>query len=227
MVHEEPSGVTGIHERSPARASRGSAMTDREQVGTVWIDGRGAVIGRWEDDEPVLEEIESGVPPRRRAVGSVRRGPARPFGGGRVGGSGTKGQHVEEMRRFFADVAERVADLDAVEVSGRGPAHERFAAFLRQLSERGDQELEVTVRPLARRPSERQAAARIRKLVGKPLPRRMLGPYRRVDAERDASGRERATGREAFRNPRPRHLPEHEEIELQVRMMLADDEPAW
>jgi hypothetical protein len=201
-------------------------MTDPERTGLVWIDGRGAVIGRWQD-EPILEEIESGVPPRRRAVGSVRRGPARPFGGGRVSGSGTEGQHIEEMRHFLASVAERVADLESVEVSGRGPAHERFAALLRRLSESGDGELEVSVRSLSRRPSTRQMAARLRKLAGEPLPRRTQGPYRPTGPERDASGRERPPGREGLRNPRPRHLPERDHIEREVRMMLAEDEPAW
>jgi hypothetical protein len=201
-------------------------MTESEGIGTVWIDGRGAVIGRWEDDA-VFEEIESDVPPRRRAFGSVRRGPARPFGGGRVPGSGTERQHVEAKRRFFATVAERVADLDTVEVSGRGPAHEQFAGLLRQLNAGGDGELEVEVRPLSRRPSRRQMAARLRKLVGQPLPRRRSGPYRPEEPARDPSGRERPPSRKALRNPRRRHLPEREAIDLEVRMMLAEDEPDW
>lgn len=200
-------------------------MTDLERVGTVWIDARGAVIGRWED-EPVFEEIDSAVPPRRRAVGSVRRGPARPFGGGRVKGSGTEEKHVDEMRRFFASVSERVADLDAVEVSGRGPAHDQFAALLERLGERGDGELEVLTRPLSRRPSRRQMAARLRKLVGQPLPRLTKGPYRPVEPPRDASGRPSQPGREELRNPRRRHLPERKEIELEVEMMLAADDAA-
>jgi hypothetical protein len=197
-----------------------------EQIGTVWIDARGAVIGRWQD-EPVFEEIASDVPPKRRAVGSVRRGPARPRGGGRVAGTGTEGQHVEEMRHFFASVAERVADLDAVEVSGRGPVHERFAAVLERLSVSGDGRLDVSVRPLSRRPSQRQMAARLRKLVGEPLPRRTEGAYRPSEPGRDASGRPRRPRPEDVRNPRPRHLPERKAIELEVRMLLADDEPAW
>ena len=200
-------------------------MTDRDGRGIVWIDGRSAVIARWED-EPVFEAIDSGVAPKRRAVGSVRRGPARPFGGGRVPGAGTERQHVDEMRRFFAGVAERVADLESVEVSGRGPVHERFAALLTRLSKRGDGELEVIVRPLPRRPSQRQMAARLRTLAGEPLPRRTKGSYRPIEPERDASGRERLSGREGLRNPRPRHLPEREHIELEVQMMLAEDEPA-
>jgi hypothetical protein len=131
------------------------------------------------------------------------------------------------MRRFLADVAERVADLDAVEVSGRGPAPERLAAALEQLSAKGDGGLEVMTRPLSRRPTPRQRAARLRKLAGEPLPRRTKGPYRPEEPERDASGRPRSPGPERLRNPRPRHLPEHKEIELEIRMMLADDEPAW
>jgi hypothetical protein len=92
---------------------------DPEQAGLVWIDAQRAVIVRWED-EPVLDKLESGVPPKRRAVGSVRRGPARPHGGGRVGGHGTAGRHRELLGQFLGEVAERLADLDVVDVRAAG-----------------------------------------------------------------------------------------------------------
>ena len=197
-------------------------MNDDERIGTVWIDGDGAVIGRWEG-EPAFERIESGVPPRRRAVGSVRRGPARPAGGGRVGGHGTEDRHAETMRRFFATVADAVSDLDAIEVSGRGPIHERFATLLADLSKQGDGGLEVTVRPVARRPTPRQMAARLRSLAGEPLPRRTTGPYRPAEPARDPSGRKRPFTRDDLPNRRRRHLPERTAIDREVAMMLADD----
>jgi hypothetical protein len=193
----------------------------REDVGLVWVDGQRAVVARWRD-EPVLREIESGAPPRRRAVGSVRRGPARPQGGGRVGGHGTEGRHIEMTRRFFAEIADELADAESVEVVGRGQLHEQFADVLRHLAERGDGQPEVTTRRLSRRPSDAQMAARLRRLVGEELPRRTSGPYRPQPPSETASGRARDPGRAGFRNPRPRHLPEREAIDLEIEMMLAD-----
>lgn len=198
-------------------------MVDPERAGLVWIDQQRAVIVRW-DDEPVLERLESGVPPRRRAAGSVRRGPARPHGGGRVAGRGTEGRHLELTQRFFGEVAERLADLEVVEVSGRGQVHEQFAGMLQRLVASGDGEPEVTTRSLSRRPSDRQLAARLRKIVGEQLPRRGSGaPYRPLDPARDASGRVSAPSRADLRNPTPRHLPEREHIDHEIEMMLADD----
>ena len=197
-----------------------------DEVGVIWIDARHAAVVRW-DDEPVLEWIESGVPQRRKAVGAVRRGPARPYGGGRVGGHGTENRHLGEMRRYFSDVAEKVADLSHVEISGRGQAHQEFADLLQRLAEKANDGLTVSVRPLARRPSERQLAARLRQLAGRQLPRRTAGPYQPPPTDRDASGRVRRKTRDDLRNRRPRHLPEHGEIDLEVEMMLAGDHPVW
>ncbi|MGH2381623.1 MAG: hypothetical protein ACRDG7_10440 [Candidatus Limnocylindria bacterium] len=195
---------------------------DPEGAGLVWIDAQRAVIVRWEE-EPILDKLESGVPPKRRAVGSVRRGPARPHGGGRVPGHGTEGRHKELMGQYFGEVAERLADLDVVEVSGRGEVHEQFAELLQNLVQKGDGQPEVTTRRLSRRPSDRQMVARLRKMVGEQLPRRGSGPYRPLDPARDASGRMRAPSRADLRNPAPRHLPEREHIDLEIEMMLADD----
>jgi hypothetical protein len=200
---------------------------DPERAGLVWIDAQRAVIARWKSGDVVLENLESAVPPRRRAIGSVRRGPARPHGGGRVAGQGTEGRHLELIRRYFTDVAERVADLDVVEVIGRGQPHEQFAAVLRHLAALGDGEPAVTVRRLSRRPSERQMAARLRSMVGQELPRRRSGPYRPPEAAKAASGRIKAPSRDDLRNPTRRHLPEQREIELEVEMMLAGDDPVW
>lgn len=199
-------------------------MIDDQRIGTLWIDGDGAVIGRWEG-EPAFERIESGVTPRRRAVGSVRRGPARPAGGGRIGGPGTEDRHATDMRRFFATVADALRGLDVIEVGGRGPVHERFADLLANLSEQGDRGLQVTVRPAARRPTPRQMAARLRELAGEPLPRRTSGPYRPADPARDASGRERPFSRNDLPNRRRAHLPERKVIEHEVAMTLAEDLP--
>jgi hypothetical protein len=196
-----------------------------EEVGLIWIDARHAAVVTW-DGEPVVRWIDSDVPVRRKAAGSVRRGPARPAGGGRVGGHGTESRYLEELRRYLAEVAERVAGLELVEVSGRGPVHEQLADLLRRLSERTDDGLSVTVLSLARRPSEGQLAARLRKLADRELPRISNGPYRPVPVERTASGRVRTPTRDDLPNQKARHLPEREEIDQEVEMMLADDEGA-
>lgn len=203
-----------------------NASIPPEDVGLVWIDARHAAIVRWED-EPVIEWVESDVPARRKAVGSVRRGPARPAGGGRVGGHGTAGKHREAMNRYFTEVADRLADLDHVEVIGRGEPHEQFAALLARLTAMTPDPLSVTTQSLDRRPSERQLAARLRRLTGRQLPRRMSGPYRPEPPPRKASGRIRPPSREDLPIQKPRHLPEREEIDLEVEMMLAGDEPVW
>ncbi len=216
--------VSTIHE--PGRTPAGDSTRPPEDVGLVWIDAQRAVVVRW-DGEPVAEWIESGVPVRRKSVGSVRRGPARPSGGGRVGGHGTENRHLDRMRRYFSDVADKLADLEHVEVIGRGPAHGEFAALLNGLAEKSGNDLSVATESLSRRPTERQLAARLRRLSGRSLPRQTSGPYRPVPPPTLASGRARPKGRDDLRNQKPRHLPEREEIELEVEMMLADDHTTW
>lgn len=202
------------------------AAHDPEDVALVWIDGRNAVIVRW-DDEPVLEWIESGVPARRKAVGSVRRGPARPAGSGRVGGHGNVNRHRDRMRDFYSEVADKLADLKHVEVIGRGLPHQEFAELLTRLGQKTNDGLTVSTESLERRPSERQLAARLRRLTGTSLPRRAAGPYRPEPPATLASGRVKSPGREDLPKQKPRHLPERDEIDLEVEMMLADDEPPW
>jgi hypothetical protein len=199
---------------------------DPERVGLIWMDAERAMIARWRG-EPVVERVESGVPPKRPAVGSVRRGPGRPAGGGRVPGHGTEGRHLELSRRYLADLAGRLADLDVVEVAGRAMVHEQFAALLRRLAARGNGVVDVTTRRASRRPTERQLAARLREMLGAQHPRRTVGSYRWTGPQATAaSGRILPPDRGGRRNPKPRHLPERREIELEVEMMLADDAPA-
>jgi hypothetical protein len=197
--------------------------TAPEQVGVVWVDARRAVIARWGDDEPTLEHLESGVPQRHTAVGSVRRGPARPFGGGRVPGHGTEEAHERAHRAFLVTVAEKVEDLDEVHVLGRGRAHERLAELLARLASRQGADVTISTVPLSRRPSDRQLAARMRRLADAELPRRLVGRYRLPP-----QGPTTPTGRPlrpagGRRTLRPARLPEHQEIEQELEAMLADD----
>jgi hypothetical protein len=205
--------------RSPDVPPTGAAA-DSERIGLVWMDAERALIAYWRD-EPVVERIESGVPPKRTAVGSVRRGPARPASGSHRAAHRTEGRHVELMRRYLADLAERLADLDQVEVSGRGQPHARFAELLERLGAQAGGSLVVTTRSTARRPTEPQLIARLRKLADQELPRRTSGPYRDPLPDPEASRPARPAA--ARRNPRPRRLPERREIDLEVEMMLADE----
>jgi hypothetical protein len=194
---------------------------DPERIGLVWISTQRAVIVRW-DGEPVVEQIDSGVTPRRRAVGSVRRGPARPEGGGRVPGHGTKSKHDEELRRFLTDVSSRLAGLQAVEVAGRGTVPDRFAEYLRRLAGQRSEDIDVTTRALSRRPSEAQLTARLRRLADRELPRRRVGRYRLP-----AGGPTTPTGRPlrpaaGRRTLRPAPTPEWRDIDEQLESMLAE-----
>ena len=194
---------------------------DPELVGLVWIGAGRAVIARW-DDGPIVEHVESAVPPKRRGFGSVRRGPARPAGGGRVPGHGTEEKHEQEARRFFGDVVGRLAGLESGEVIGRGLHPERLADLLRHLAARRDLDTVVTTRTLSRRPSDNQLKARLRKLVGEELPRRRVGRYRLPEPEHTSStGRpiRPSGGRRTLRPPR---LAEQREIDEEVEAMLAD-----
>jgi hypothetical protein len=199
-----------------------------ERVGLAWIGTDQAVIVRWEG-EPVVEHIASGVTPRHRAVGSVRRGPARPAGGGRVPGHGTKDRHDDELRRFLEDVAPRLARLDVVEVAGRGGLPERFAELLRTQAGGARDGQAVTTRALSRRPSDAQLEARLRRLADRELPRRIVGRYRLPAPEPTSpTGRplRPAAGRRTLRPPR---LPESKEIAEEVELLHepdADEAPA-
>jgi len=208
---------------SDSMNSEAAAQLQPEQVGLVWVDARGAVVVRWGADEPAIEHIESGVPQRHRPAGSVRRGPARPFGGGRVAGHGTDDEHDQALRLFLVGLAEKLEDLDEVQVLGRGRAHERLAELLVRLGERRGADVSVSTVAFGRRPSDRQLAARLRRLVDEELPRRLVGRYRLPTQEpASATGRplRPAAGR---RTLRPARLPERKEIEEELAQMLADD----
>jgi hypothetical protein len=194
---------------------------DPERVAVIWVDGDGAILATWQD-EPIVERIASGVPPKRPPVGSVRRGPARPADGGRVPGHGTEGRHLDRMRAYLADLVMRAAAYSVVEIVGRGPVPDRLEASLRRLAEARNEPVAVSVRRAARRPTERQMVARLRSLTGQGLPRRSSGPYGGDEPPATA-----ASGKVLPPPPiggRPhRRLPERGEIDLEVELMLADD----
>jgi hypothetical protein len=192
-----------------------------ELVGLVWIGADRAVVVRW-NDEPIMEHVDGAVSPKRRGVGSVRRGPARPSGGGSVPGHGTEEKHEQELRRFLSDVVGRLDGLETVEVIGRGLHPERLADVVRHVADRRNADIVVTTRTLSRRPSDNQLKARLRKLVGTELPRRRVGRYRLPEPEHATpTGRplRPAAGRRTLRPPA---LSEQREIEREVEAMLAE-----
>jgi hypothetical protein len=194
---------------------------DPERIGLVWVGTDRAVVARW-TGEPTLEHLDGAVSPKRRSVGSVRRGPARPSGGGRVAGHGTENRHEQDVRRFLTDLVGRLGELDAVEVVGRAQHHERLADLLRRLAARHNADTVVTTRTLSRRPSDKQLIARLRKLVGAELPRQSVGRHRLpATGPTTDTGRplRPAAGRRTLRPPR---LSERREIDQEVESMLAD-----
>lgn len=197
---------------------------DPERVALVWMDAETAYIVRWRD-EPVIERLDSGVPPRRPAVGSVRRGPARPSGGGSVPGHGTEGRHREHLDRFMGELARTLTDMQFIEVAGRGMPHRQLATFLGDVARRAGSMTVVTTRTLSRRPSERQMMARLRKMVDQERPRRRVGRYR-LGAEGPTTATGRPTPAAAGRRTlRPARVPERREIDNEVELMLDDDGP--
>lgn len=206
---------------APSEDRQHEPVSNPELVGLVWAGADRAVVVRW-SDEPIVEHLASAVRPRRRGVGSVRRGPARPFGGGRVPGHGTEERHEQESRRFLSDMVSRLDGLETVEVIGRGQHPERLAALLRHLADRHGLDIVVTTQALSRRPSDNQLRARLRKLVGEELPRRRVGRFRLPEPEAASpTGRplRPAAGRRTLRPPR---LSEQREIDEEVEAMLAD-----
>lgn len=199
---------------------------DPHRVGLVWMDTREAIITRWQG-QPTVERLESSVPPMRKAVGSVRRGPARPSGGGRVPGHGTKARHLDLLRGYFADLADRMADLEVVEVAGRGMAYEQFADLLRRLASRRAMDVEVTTWRMSKPPTEPQLVARLREMVGEQLPRLTVGSRRSTDMEPTApSGRHAEPSEAQSTNAKRIPVPERQEIEREIEIMLADDPEA-
>jgi hypothetical protein len=197
---------------------------DPQRVALVWLDSDRAVITTWHD-QPETEHLDSGVTPHRKAVGSVRRGPARPHGGGRVAGHGTEQKHERTLMEFFGELVAKLGNLETVEISGRGSVHQQFAEQLRTWLSQHNENTAVTTRTLARRPSDRQLKARLRKLSGTELPRRRVGRYRLPATEpTTATGRplRPAAGR---RTLRPAPLPGAKHIAEEIDLMLGDPPP--
>lgn len=99
----------------------------------VWIDAAEAVIVRLQGNEPVIERIKSEVPAHHRATGHVRHDPAVRHGGG--GNPQTAGEphRIEHLKRFVADIANRVPPEAELLILGPGSVHE---ALTRELSQR-------------------------------------------------------------------------------------------
>ena len=150
---------------------------DPERVGSVWIDAERAMIARWRG-EPVVERLESDVPPTRPGRG-IR--PARSSAPSRRRAH-TRSRHGraprELLRGYFAVVAGRLADLDIVEspgVDSRMSSSPTCCADWRRVV---DGDIEVTTRRTSRPPTERQLAARLWEMLGAQLPRETLGSFR-------------------------------------------------
>ena len=142
----------------------------------VWIDAREAIVVRWIEGAPVLERIESDVPPHHRATGHVRHDPGGCHGGGPPKTAGEP-HRLEHLARFLDTVADVLPDEDDLLVVGPGTVHEHLARLIRERDgqDRGGRAIASEA---ATRSTRGQLVARLRRARGEEPRRRTLGAYR-------------------------------------------------
>jgi hypothetical protein len=159
----------------------GTLMTteadDHRSSTLVWIDAREAVIVRTQGDRARLERVESEVPAHHRATGHVRHDPAVRHGGGGSPQTAGEPHRLEHLKRFVAEIANRLPPGDDLLILGPGTVRERLT---RQLSERDGRH--GAIRDIACEASppltDRQLIARLRRFAGVEPRRYTVGAYR-------------------------------------------------
>lgn len=143
----------------------------------VWVDAREAVLIRMEGDRTWIERVESEVPAHHRATGHVRHDPAVRHGGG--GGPQTAGEphRLEHLKRFIAEVANRLPAHDPLLILGPGSVHERLMQHLTERDGHRGRQREMRC-GTAPRLTDRQLIARLRRFAGVEPRRRSVGAYR-------------------------------------------------
>lgn len=179
---------------TPAPATTASRSPERKAAAPatatlVWIDGKLAILARW-DGEPTILRFWADIPKRHRSVGHVHRDP-----GVRHGGGGPVEDHMERVRAereraFLAEVEAAIAASDDLVIIGPGVIHEHLAH--RMLEHDRQHRRGRTIRSEhSDNLTEHQIVARLRTIVGADPPR-----------GRRPSGRT-ATGRPGTRRPGP------------------------
>jgi hypothetical protein len=138
-----------------------SAMDEPMGSGTavVWIDSRHARILRWRG-RIVAEEIASEVPAHVLGTLHVRHDPSIRHGGSGSGQDQAEDRRNEHLRAFLARVADRLADVELLEIIGTGGLGGRLAALLRR--RRGATAQPILVVERSNPLTDRQLAARLR-----------------------------------------------------------------
>ena len=143
----------------------------------VWIDGREAIIVRWQDDRARLERVESEVPAHRRATGHVRHDPAVRHGGGGSPQSAGEPHRLAHLERFVVEIANRLAPDDDLLIIGPGTVHERLDRHVLESDRHHRRHRDIACeasQPL----TDRQLIARLRTFAGAETRRRTVGAHR-------------------------------------------------
>jgi hypothetical protein len=143
----------------------------------VWIDSREAIIVRWQNGSAEVGRVESEVPAHRRATGHVRHDPAFRHGGGGSPQAAGEPHRLEHLKRFVAQVANRLEPGDDLLILGPGTVHERLERHLAHSDAHHGRHRHIASEaspPL----TDRQLIARLRAFAGAETRRRTVGAYR-------------------------------------------------
>jgi hypothetical protein len=160
--------------RSSADAARLDEPAARG-VELVWIDAREAVLAHWANGRPILEHLASDTPAHHRETGHVRHDPRVRHGGG-ASQLAVEGHRLEHERRFLESVADRIEPGVDVLVIGPGTVREHLARRMRRAAREGPSPravLSEAAGPL----TDPQIVARLRRAIGKDLPRQTVGRH--------------------------------------------------
>jgi hypothetical protein len=159
-------------------ASRNPTMQVETRPSTlVWIDSREAIIVRWQNGSAEVGRVESEVPAHRRATGHVRHDPTFRHGGGGSPQTAGEPHRLEHLKRFVAQVANRLQPGDDLLILGPGTVHERLQRHLAHSDSHHGRHRDIASGDSARL-TDRQLIARLRAFAGAETRRRTVGAYR-------------------------------------------------
>jgi len=138
----------------------------------------------------------SDVPAHHKATGHVRHDPNVRHGGGRPQTAGEP-HRLEHLKRFVAEIADRLAPDDDLLILGPGTVHERLARQLSETDARCGRPRRIACEPSSPM-TDHQLVARLRTFAGLDLRRHTVGAYR--------WSAPRADGRSRKKEPPPRRV---------------------
>jgi hypothetical protein len=161
--------------REPERPEP-AATPDPRQLALVWIDSDRATILRWRG-RVVREDLHSDVAPHVRGTEHVRRDARIQRAGADRQASKAEARRNEHLRRYLAEVADRLRGDDEIAILGPGTVPERLRAVLQRRPARRGLAPAVSVTPSPPL-TARQLAAALRERLGMARRRRTAGVYR-------------------------------------------------